>query len=310
MNIISTVNLKTEMVEQISDEYNYIYVGKEKLSSEIKAKADIFVTYGEDLTAGDGAEFTNLKWVHVMSAGVDEIPEEIFDTAIVTNSTGIHKIPMTEFAIGLIMQYYKNFAELNDAQKDSKWLSYSGSQELYGKEAHILGTGSIGNHLAKALKIFGVHTVGYNTNGRSIEGFDKTFPLNELNTHIGEADMLINILPSTHDTTEFLQTPTFKVMKNEAIFLNIGRGTVIADDVLLEVLEQKYIAHILSDVFNEEPLPTNSPLYNFKNLTITPHCSAKTSMYIVRAFDIFMDNLSNLNEKTSMKNIIDYNKGY
>ena len=310
MNITSTVKLREEMIEKIDGEYNYLYVEKENMTGKIKAETDIFVTYGGDLTDGEAEQFENLKWVHVMSAGIDEIPKEIFDKAIVTNSTGIHKIPMTEFAVGLLLQYYKNFNQLHEAQNKKEWISYSRSEELYGKEAHILGTGSIGSHLAKALQIFGVRTVGYNTNGRLIEGFDQTHAISELNSQIGSADIMVNILPSTRETTNFLQTATFKAMKDEAVFLNIGRGTVMTDEVLIEVLEQKYIAHVLSDVFNEEPLPADSPLYTFDNLTITPHCSAKTRMYNFRAFDIFTFNLERMNNESEMKNVIDYNKGY
>ncbi|HJG33367.1 MAG TPA: D-2-hydroxyacid dehydrogenase [Jeotgalicoccus aerolatus] len=310
MNITSTVKLKEYMTEKINEEYKYLYVEKENMTDEIKAATDIFVTYGGDLNEGEAARFKNLKWVHVMSAGIDEIPKDIFDKAAVTNSTGIHKIPMTEFAVGLLLQYYKKFSVLNEAQKNNEWITYSKSEELYGKEAHILGTGSIGSHLAKTLQVFGVKTTGYNTNGRSIEGFDQTYPIEELNQRIQTADMMVNILPSTPSTTNFLQTDTFKVMKEDAVFLNIGRGTVMSDDVLIEVLEEKYIAHILSDVFNEEPLTQDSPLYNYDNLTITPHCSAKTSMYIVRAFDIFLDNLKHIDSPLDMQNVIDYNKGY
>lgn len=310
MNITSTVKLREEMIEKINGEYNYLYVEKENMTGKIKAETDIFVTYGGDLTDGEAEQFENLKWVHVMSAGIDEIPKEIFDKAIVTNSTGIHKIPMTEFAVGLLLQYYKNFNQLHEAQNKKEWITYSRSEELYGKEAHILGTGSIGSHLAKALQIFGVRTVGYNTNGRLIEGFDQTHAISELNSQIGSADIMVNILPSTRETTNFLQTATFKAMKDEAVFLNIGRGTVMTDEVLIEVLEQKYIAHVLSDVFNEEPLPADSPLYTFDNLTITPHCSAKTRMYNFRAFDIFTFNLERMNNESEMKNVIDYNKGY
>lgn len=310
MNITSTVKLKEEMIEKINGEYKYLYVDKENMTGKIKAETDIFVTYGGDLTDGEAGQFQNLKWVHVMSAGIDEIPKEIFDKAVVTNSTGIHKIPMTEFAVGMLLQYYKKFNQLHEAQNNNEWITYSRSEELYGKEAHILGTGSIGSHLAKALQIFGVRTVGYNTDGRSIEGFDQTHAISELNSQIGSADIMVNILPSTKKTTNFLQTDTFKAMKEEAVFLNIGRGTVMTDEVLIEVLEQKYIAHVLSDVFNEEPLPADSPLYTFDNLTITPHCSAKTSMYNFRAFDIFMYNLERINNESEMKNVIDYNKGY
>ena len=310
MNITSTVKLKDYMVEKLDKEYNYLYVEKENMTDEIKTGTDIFLTYGGDLKAGEAEQFENLKWVHVMSAGIDEIPKDIFDKALVTNSTGIHKIPMTEFAVGILMQYYKKFTQLHDAQKNNEWITYSRSEELYGKEAHILGTGSIGSHLAKVLQAFGVRTVGYNTNGRTIEGFDQTHAISELNEHINTADIMVNILPSTPRTTNFLQTETFKLMKDEAVFLNIGRGTVMTDAVLEEVLEQKYIAHVLSDVFNIEPLPADSPLYNYDNLTITPHCSAKTGMYNVRAFDIFTYNLEHMHDDSKMKNIIDYDKGY
>lgn len=310
MNITSTVKLKEQMTSQLDDSHNYIYVEKDNLTDEIKGETEIFVTYGGDLSVGEAAQFKNLKWVHVMSAGIDEIPKDIFDKALITNSTGIHKIPMTEFAVGLLLQYYKKLPALQEAQQNNEWVKYSKSEELYGKSAHILGTGSIGSHLAKALQVFGVKTTGYNTNGRSIEGFDETHPISELNDHIQDADMMINILPATPSTTNFLQAETFKIMKDEAVFLNIGRGTVMSDEVLLEILEEKYIAHILSDVFNEEPLKPDSPLYKYENLTITPHCSAKTSMYIVRAFDIFKYNLKHLNEPSDMKNVIDYDKGY
>lgn len=310
MNITSTVKLSDEMIEAINSENNYLYVGKGNISDKIKAETEIFITFGGDLTDVDATQFKKLKWVHVMSAGVDRIPEEIFEKALVTNSTGIHKIPMTEYAVGMLIQYYKAFTKLYEAQKNNEWISYSPTEELYGKEAHILGTGSIGSHLAKALQVFGVRTVGYNTDGRSIEGFDQTFTIRELNTKIGSADIMVNILPSTKETTNFLQIDTFKAMKDEAVFLNMGRGTVMTDDVLIEVLEQKYIAHILSDVFNIEPLPMDSPLYNYDNLTITPHCSADSHMYIRRAFDIFTYNLQRMNDESVMKNVIDYNKGY
>ena len=84
----------------------------------------------------------------------------------------------------------------------------------------------------------------------------------------------------------------------------------MTDDTLKEILTEKYIAHVMSDVFNEEPLPSDSPFYDFDNLTITPHCSAKTDMYLYRAFDIFKENLEIFKTSTELINLIDYNKGY
>src|SRR5699024_12559964 len=97
MNITSTVKLKEYMTEKINEEYNYLYVEKENMTDEIKAATDIFVTYGGDLNEGQAARFNNLKWVHVMSAGLDEITKDIHDKAAVPNSKRIHTIPKTEF---------------------------------------------------------------------------------------------------------------------------------------------------------------------------------------------------------------------
>ena len=310
MNIISTVKLKDEMIERLPEQATYKFSKMKELTIEDKEQAEILITYGSDITTDVSGDFSNVKWLHVMSAGVDEIPQALFDQALVTNSSGIHKIPMTEFAIGLMLQYYKHFPTLKEAEKNSEWITYSKSEELYGKEAHILGTGNIGSHLAKALQIFGVETHGYNTNGRPIDGFDKTHKIDDLNEVVTTADILVNILPSTEKTTGLLKADTFKAMKDEGIFVNIGRGTVMTDETLTEVLEGQYIAHVLSDVFNEEPLPEGSPFYDYDKLTITPHCSAKTDMYLYRAFDIFLENLERYMKDDTLVNIVEFEKGY
>lgn len=310
MNIISTVKLKDEMIDRLPESNTYRFNKMKDFSNEEKARAEVLITYGSDITIEEAAKFPNVKWLHVMSAGVDEIPKTLFDQAIVTNSSGIHKIPMTEFAMGLILQYYKQLPSLKKAEKNNEWIKYSKSEELYGKEAHILGTGNIGSHLAKALQVFGVSTHGYNTNGRDIDGFDKTHKIDDLNETVVTADILVNVLPSTEKTIGLLKVDTFKAMKDDGIFVNIGRGTVMSDETLIEILEEQYIAHVLSDVFNEEPLPENSPLYGFDNLTITPHCSAKTDMYLYRAFDIFLDNLDRFNKDETLVNVVEFEKGY
>ena len=310
MKITSTVRLKDDMVEELTESHEYTFKKKDELTDDDKINTEIFVTYGWDLKDGEADAFPNLKWLHVMSAGVDEIPEEFFNEALVTNSSGIHKVPMSEFALGYILDYYKNLSYLNRAQENREWINYSKSEELYGKEAHILGTGNIGSRLAEVLQVLGVKTVGYNTNGRSIEGFDLVHSMNELNEKVVTADILVNILPSTNKTKNLLTADIFKVMKSNAIFTNIGRGDIMTDDTLKEILTEKYIAHVMSDVFNEEPLPSDSPFYDFDNLTITPHCSAKTDMYLYRAFDIFKENLGIFKTSTELINLIDYNKGY
>lgn len=288
----------------------YEYISPEELSASERERAEIFITYGTDMKSGHVDEFKNLKWIMVMSAGLERMPLERLENVLITNATGIHKIQMTEYTVGLILSYYKSFNQLYEDQKAGHWRKGAFTTELYGKNVHILGTGSIGSHLAEVLSAFGVNTVGYNTNGREITKFDTAYPLDDLMDHIGEADILINILPSTETTRSLLTDEHFKAMKEDSVFVNIGRGDIAEDEVLLKVLEDDTIGHMIIDVFNAEPLGPDSPFYKYDNITITPHASSKTSGYIERAFDIFEHNLKHTAEPEKMMNVIDNKRGY
>lgn len=312
-NIVSTIKLPEKMVSRVKEllpEAEYEYISSKEISAEERGRAEIFITYGTDMAESHVEEFKNLKWIMVMSAGLEMMPLDKLDGVLITNATGIHKIQMTEYTIGLILSYYKDFNQLYEDQKAGYWRENAFTTELYDKQVHILGTGSIGSHLAQILSAFGVNTVGYNTNGRAVEGFDRSHPLDDLMNHIGEADILINILPSTEATTGLLTKDHFHKMKDDSVFVNIGRGDIVPDEVLFEVLEEKIIGHLILDVFNKEPLESESPFYKYDNITITPHASSKTSGYIERAFDIFEHNLKHMEDTGKMENVIDINKGY
>lgn len=312
-NIVSTIKLPEKMVSRVKEllpEAEYEYISSKEISAEERGRAEIFITYGTDMAESHVEEFKNLKWIMVMSAGLEMMPLDKLDGVLITNATGIHKIQMTEYTIGLILSYYKDFNQLYEDQKAGYWRENAFTTELYDKQVHILGTGSIGSHLAQVLSAFGVNTVGYNTNGRAVEGFDRSHPLDDLMNHIGEADILINILPSTEATTGLLTKDHFHKMKDDSVFVNIGRGDIVPDEVLIEVLEEKIIGHLILDVFNKEPLESESPFYKYNNITITPHASSKTSGYIERAFDIFEHNLKHMEDTGKMENVIDINKGY
>ncbi|MHC0552053.1 NAD(P)-dependent oxidoreductase [Salinicoccus sp. CNSTN-B1] len=184
------------------------------------------------------------------------------------------------------------------------------TEEIYDKSVHILGTGSIGSHLASVLEAFGLKTTGYNTTGHEAEGFQAVHAISDLNAEIGTADIVVNILPSTPDTKYMLDLDFFKEMKESAVFVNIGRGDIMTDETITVVLEEGMIRHMILDVFNEEPLPENHEFYAFDNLTITPHASSKTSGYLKRGFEIFMHNLQHMDDFNAMENIIDPSRGY
>ncbi|AKG74465.1 D-2-hydroxyacid dehydrogenase [Salinicoccus halodurans] len=312
-NILSTTRLREEMMDQLENdfgEYEYRFVKSRELSDEDREWAEIFVTYGSDMKAEHMEAFKNLKWVMVMSAGMDDMPLDQMKDIHITNAKGIHKIQMTEYTIGLLLNFYKGIHQLKLEQSRSYWRNKATTEEIYGKTVHILGTGSIGSHLAGVLKAFGTKTTGYNTKGREVENFDQTYSIIDLGSHINEADIVINILPSTENTRGLLTEDTFKKMKDTGVFVNIGRGDIMTDETVNTVLSERHIRYMILDVFNQEPLPEDHEFYNYDNLTITPHASSKTPEYLTRAFDIFIYNLKRADDFDSMKNIINPERGY
>lgn len=313
LNLLSTIELSDDTItllkEQRSD-LEYRFVRSKDISDDDYTWAHVLNTYGSHIKHHDITDFTELKWLNVMSAGVDSLPFDDLKDIPVTNARGIHKIPMMEYTIGLILNHYKNFYQNKVDQNNRFWNKDVSTEELYGKQVHIFGTGSIGSHIAKVLQVFGVVTTGYNTSGREVEGFDKTHTIEEKNSFVNEADIVISILPKTDDTNAIFDDEFFNTMKDDGIFINIGRGNVVTDEVLLHVLENKVIGHLILDVFNLEPLPEDSPFFNYDNLTITPHSSATTDAYYERAGKILGQNLALYPDFERMENIVDKEKGY
>ena len=312
-NILSSVRLRAEMTEYLEEhfsDYEFRFIKAKEMTDEDRAWADIFITYGSDMKQEHMKAFKNLKWVMVMSAGLDDMPLEAMKDVHITNARGIHKIQMTEYTIGLLLAYFKDLYQLKRNQEERYWHPKALTEEIYDKTVHILGTGSIGCHLAGAFKALGLETGGYNTRGRDAENFDKTYPIDRLFDHVEAADILINVLPSTEHTRGLLTEGIFKEMKDESVFVNIGRGDVITDDTVRRVLDTAHIRHMILDVFNEEPLSEDHVFYSYDNLTITPHASSKTKAYLTRAFDIFIYNLERADDFDAMKNIIDHDRGY
>lgn len=311
--ILSSVRLKEDMLNTLKADFplwDFKYVSRKDITDADREEAEVYVTYGGDITSQDVLAFKKLKWLMVMSAGVDDVPLNELKHVPVTNATGIHRIQMTEYTLGLILNHYKNFTQLNKDQENKFWRKNAKTEEIYGKEVHILGTGSIGTRLAEAFNVLGLKTVGYNTNGREVAPFQETYPLSNLKETIHQADILINILPGTKETEYLLTAGHFKKMKDTSVFINIGRGNIMSDEEIIEVLRSQYISHMILDVFNTEPLPEDHPFYQLGNITITPHASSKTDQYLERAFSIFTENLKAFDEGAEMINQVSHDKGY
>jgi phosphoglycerate dehydrogenase-like enzyme len=277
-------------------------------------KAEILITLGEDLTPEFIEKAENLKWVMVVSAGLEKMPFDALKERdiMVTNARGIHKIPMAEYTFSMILQVAKQNKELYELEKKKIWdRTAVRTFELAGKTLGILGVGAIGGEIARLGKAFNMNVIGVNRSSNEHQYIDKMYPMDQLNDVLQAADFLVSILPSTDETTYLLSESHFHLMKSDAIFINIGRGDLIKDEDLVKVMREKRIAHAILDVFETEPLPSDHPFWSMENVTVTPHISSITRNYMPRAFEIFKSNLNvYISSDGTFINLIDLNRGY
>lgn len=314
MLILSTIipneDIQTKMARTFpSIQFTY----QENWTEEALQKAEILITYGEDLTDEIIEKAINVKWIMVMSAGMELMPFTAIEKQgiMVTNARGIHKIPMAEYTIGMLLQYEKKLKQLIENETDEMWDRKIEVGELNGKTMLILGAGAIGGEVARLGKAFRMTTLGVNRSGKMVEHIDRLYALTELVEALPEADYIISVLPSTNETKDLLQKEHFQAMKNTAVFMNIGRGDLVKEEVLVEAMQKQELAHAILDVFDPEPLEKRHPFWSMENVTVTPHLSSKSSEYLPRTFSIFEQNLLiYLKGGRDFINIINPQRGY
>lgn len=289
------------------------FVFESSLREEELAQADILVTYGEDLRAEHLEVADRLQWIFVASAGVEKMPAEAIAARdiLVSNVRGIHKKPMTESILAHLLALKRGLPQIYAQQERGEWSRRVRSSELNGSTALIIGPGAIGSEIGRILQAFDVYTIGCNRSGEAAPYMDETHFLADVAQHLPKADIVISMLPSTKYTKHLLGVEHFELMKDSAIFMNFGRGDVVATDVLTQVMQNRLIAYAVLDVFEVEPLPAEHPLWKLDNVIVSPHVSSHSSRYVERSLDIFKPSLRKwLAGERDVDNKMDLLRGY
>nr|WP_205093109.1 D-2-hydroxyacid dehydrogenase [Thalassobacillus pellis] len=317
MLVLSAIkNMKEDIRARLEADYpeiDFIFSYGIEEAKEHLPEAEVFITYGEDLNDELIKQAKNLKWIMVISAGLDQMPfRQIEEQGIlVTNARGIHAVPMAEYAFSMLLQVYRQAKKLFEFEKEHSWQRKLPMEEISGKTMAIVGTGAIGQEVARIAKAFHMETLGVSKTGNDKPYFDKTYENAALTNVISNADFVVSVLPSTSETRELFQDEHFKAMPTHAVFLNMGRGDLVKSETILNAVRAGEIAHVVLDVFEEEPLPRDHPFWDEENVTITPHLSGSSSQYQYRAFEIFFDNLEKyLQGEKDYINKIDPKRGY
>ena len=243
----------------------------------------------------DIKEFANLKFIQLTSAGFDRVPyDEIKSFGIkLFNARGVYSIPMAEFALSGVLQLYKQSRFFTENQKVKKWEKHRNLLELYGKNVCIIGCGSVGTECAKRFQAFGCRVTGVDVFPYESEFYEEMVSLEKLDKKLKEADVVVLTLPLTKDTENLFDEKRFCNMKDGAILVNIARGKIVSEEALIEALGNKLSGAVI-DVFSEEPLIEENPLWEMENVIITPHNSFVGDGNSERMFSVIYDNLKGL----------------
>lgn len=297
-------------IKETAGSYEVIFAKtKEDVDKNIK-DAEILATFPMTFTGVSGAD--NLKWIQSFSAGVEAyLPDVRESDIILSNASGVHPVPISEHVIGMMLYLERDLGKIRDQQRDKKWAKVEELSELEGKTVIVAGLGKIGSRIARLCKAFEMKVIGIrNDVSNKPEFVDEVYTSEEMDHVLPEADYIILALPSTNETEKFLNEDRFNKMKNTARVLNIGRGTAIDEKALIRALEEKKIAGAALDVFEKEPLPENSPLWNMENVIVSPHVSGWSGKYMDRAVEIFCKNLEAYKKGENMPTLVDKTRGY
>lgn len=248
----------------------------------------------------------NLKMIQLPSAGYDRVPLHQLKSknVILANASGVYSVPIAEWVIGKLLEITKHSKYYYQNQSKGIWKKNFGMVELSGRRALVFGTGSIGQEIAKRLNAFDVVVDGVNSNGRNITNFNNCYDMRIGKEKSKSYDILIFCLPNNEETAGLVNSSFLDNLKHDAILINIGRGSLINEDDLVESLKQGKFMGVALDVMNVEPLPQTSELWSLSNVIISPHSSFISEKIDQRRVDLITFNIIAFSENREIKNRI------
>jgi phosphoglycerate dehydrogenase-like enzyme len=253
------------------------------------------------------------RWVHASSAGVDSFlfPALVDDPGVVlTNARGVYDQPTAEYVLGLILALAKDFPGTWEHQQRREWRPRP-SDGITGRTVLVWGTGPIGRAVARLLRAVGMRVAGAGRTARTDHpDFGTVHGPATLHTALGQADYVVLATPLTQDTRHMVDAPVLAAMKPGARLINIGRGGLVDEKALIDHLTAGRLAGAALDVFDQEPLPTESPLWDMPGVLISPHTAGQTTSEREALVEVFLDNLTRHIEGRPLRNVVDKRRGY
>ena len=257
-------------------------------------------------------DLPTLKWIHLISAGGEHALDDRLRALPVslTNARGIFDLPIAETVLAYILMIVKKLPDFLRQQTAHTWKKLP-LREAAGLTVGLIGAGSIGTEIARRCKAMGMHVVAIRRHPEKAAPYvDTVLPNEQLETLLSTADFVVIAVPLTPETRGMIGAAQLQQMRPDAWLINIARGAVVDEEALIRALQQKQIAGAALDVFTEEPLPAESPLWGMEQVIITPHNSWSTPFLEEREAALFLENLERYLNSKPLHNIVDKTLGY
>lgn len=250
--------------------------------------------------------FLDADWVHCARAGYEAFDTDAYaDRGVpLTNSTGIHGESVGELAIGYMLSLARILHIYRDNQIAGEWYEpdYERPFTVANERLCVVGLGTIGAAIARRAADLGMEVVGVRRSDEPVEGVSSLYGPDELHEAIAEARFVALATPHTPETEGLLSDPEFERMRGDAYVINVGRGPVVDEAALVRALEAGEVAGAALDVFETEPLPADSPLWDFEEVLVTPHKGSATNRYHLDIAALVSENVTRFREGADLRN--------
>lgn len=257
-----------------------------------------------------------MRWMCAASAGVDHLLDPSLwpnSDCILTNSSGAYGPTISEHIVMVSLMLLRRMPEYEANLSRREWPYYAPIRSVTGSHVVMLGTGDIGSHTARRMKALGASVTGVCRSGRTAEpSFDRVLPISALDSALPTADLLILALPATAETEGILSRERIALLPPSAYVVNVGRGSAIDQDALVEALQARCLSGAALDVMVPEPLPADHPLWACPNTIITPHVSGNMSLGLTcdLAVEMFCRDLLHYAAGEPLEHLVDRTRGY
>jgi len=314
-------NIPPSFLDRLHHDFSQLEIVNRTTYDDIETQIrDAEILFTLSLRADQFRHAQKLRWIHSPAAAVHQLlfPEIVNSEVIITNATTVHGPVVAEHVIAQLFALAKRFPQAVRLQQkhvwgqEQMWESNSHLRELAGATLGLVGLGSIGGAVARHASALDMRVIAVREHPEkgTPEGVHQVFATSQLETLLRRSDYVVLAPPLTPQTRSLIGAPQLAQMKPDAFLINVGRGPLIDEPALIAALRENKIGGAALDVFDHEPLSSDSPLWDLENLLITPHTAGLTGKLWDRQYALLAENLHRYLNRQPLLSVIDKNRGY